>query len=103
MTSTQFTTGSPSDDTLPAGASTVTGVTVSDGTGTDSPPANTISYPVTVPAGTAPPTAVRLFDTAQNNGMGRFTVTPTISVFVPRDRYGGTYTSTLMLATVSGP
>ena len=103
ITSTQFTTGSPADYTLPASASTVTGVTASNGTGANSPPANTISYPVTIPAGTSPPAAVKVFDSASNNGMGRFTITPSISVFVPQNSYGGTYTSILTLALGSGP
>ena len=35
--------------------------------------------------------------------MGKFTVTPTIGVFVPQNSYAGTYTSTLTFALVSGP
>ena len=35
--------------------------------------------------------------------MGKFTVTPTVGVFVPQSTFAGTYTSTLTIAIVSGP
>jgi hypothetical protein len=58
---------------------------------------------VAVPAGSGPPTAVKFFNSAANTGMGLFTLTPTIGVFVPQNTYAGTYTSTLTIAVVSGP
>jgi hypothetical protein len=103
ITSTQFTTGVPNNYTLATNASTVTGVTQSGGSGTNTAATNAITYPVNVPAGSGPPTAVKLFNAAANTGMGKFTVTPTVGVFVPQNSYAGTYTSTVTLAVVSGP
>lgn len=103
ITSTQFTTGTPANYTLPTSASTVTGVTSIDGNGTDTALSDAISYPVVVPSGPSAPPSVKFFDTTTNSGMGRFTIAPTISVFVPQDSYSGTYTSTLTLGIVSGP
>jgi hypothetical protein len=103
LTSTQFTTGAPNNYTLATNASTVTGATESNGSGTDTAPTNSVSYPVAVPAGATPPTAVEIFNAAAGTGMGRFTVTPTVGVFVPQNSFAGTYTSTLTLSMVSGP
>jgi hypothetical protein len=100
ITSTQFTTGT---HTLAASASSLTGVAVSNGAGTNTAPTNAVTYPVAVPAGSGPPTAVKFFNSAANTGMGLFTLTPTIGVFVPQNTYAGTYTSTLTIAIVSGP
>ena len=66
-------------------------------------PTNSVTYPVGVPAGSTPPTAVKYFNAAANTGQGQFTNTPTIQVSVPANTYAGTYTSTLTLAAVSGP
>ena len=66
-------------------------------------PTNAITYPVSVPAASSPPTAVKFFNAAANTGMGVFTNTPTIGVFVPQNSFAGTYTSTLTLSVVSGP
>ena len=74
-----------------------------NGTGTNTAATNGITYPVSVPAGSGPPTAVKLFDAAANTGMGKFTITPTVGVFVPQNSYAGTYTSTVTLAIVTGP
>lgn len=57
-----------------------------------------ISYPMSVTG-----TASKLFSAAANTGMGKIDVTPTIQVLIPGNAYAGTYTSTLTLATVSGP
>ena len=103
ITSTQFTTGAPNNYTLATNASSLTGAVVSDGSGTDTDPTNSVTYPVAVPAGSGPPTAVKFFNSAANTGMGKFTVTPTVGVFVPQNSYAGTYTSTVTLAIVSGP
>ena len=62
-----------------------------------------MTYPVAVPAASTPPTAVEFFNAAANTGMGKFTTTPTVGVFVPQSSFAGTYTSTLTLAIVSGP
>jgi hypothetical protein len=100
ITSTQFTTGTY---TLATNASSLTGVAEAGGSGTNTTPTNAITYPVAVPAGSGPPTAVKFFNSAANTGMGKFTLTPTIGVFVPQNSYAGTYTSTVTLAIVSGP
>lgn len=103
ITSTQFTTGVPNNYTLATNASTVTGVTQAGASGTNTAATNAITYPVSIPAGSGPPTAVKLFNAAANTGMGKFTITPTVGVFVPQNSFAGTYTSTVTLAIVSGP
>jgi putative surface cell wall-binding protein len=103
ITSTQFTTGGASPQTLATNASTVTGITTACASGTCTNPTNAISYPVAVPAGATPPTAVKFFNAAANSGLGKFTITPTVSVFVPQNTFAGTYTSTLTISIVSGP
>jgi hypothetical protein len=103
VTSTQFTTGAPGNFTLPATASTVTGVSTAGGTGANTAPADGISYPIGVPSAPSAPTPVKFFDSTTNSGMGRFTISPTVAVFVPQDSYAGTYTSTLTLGIASGP
>ena len=102
ITSTQFTTGGGSPHTLATNASSITGVTNSCATSCVSP-TNSITYPVGVPAGSSPPTAVKYFNAAVNTGQGQFTNTPSVSVSVPANSYSGAYTSTLTLAAVSGP
>ena len=104
ITSTQFTTGGGSPHTLATSASSLTGVTSScAGGSTCTNPTNSVTYPVAVPAGSTPPTAVKYFNAALNTGAGQFTNTPTVSVSVPANTYAGSYSSTLTLAAVSGP
>lgn len=103
VTSTTFTTGGGSPNLLSTTASSLTGVTSSCSTGTCTNPVNAQSYPVTVPAAATAPTAVKFFNTSANNGMGRFTVTPTVAVTIPQNTFAGTYTSTVTLSIVSGP
>jgi hypothetical protein len=103
ITSTQFTTGGGSPQTLATNASSLTGVTSACAIGTCTNPTNAITYPVAVPAAATPPTAVKFFNAAANTGMGKFTTTPTVGVFVPQSSFAGTYTSTLTIAIVSGP
>jgi hypothetical protein len=101
ITSTQFTTGPA---TLSTSASSVTGVTsacVALTTCTN--PTNSIGYALTVPAAPVAPTAVKLFNATVNTGLGKFTVTPTVSVSIPANTRVGTYTSTITLAVVTGP
>lgn len=74
-----------------------------NGTGTNTAATNAITYPVAVPAAAVAPAAVKFFNAAANTGMGRFTLTPTVGVFVPQSSFAGTYTSTLTIAIVSGP
>jgi hypothetical protein len=100
ITSTQFTTG---PQTLATGASSLTGVTSACASGTCTNPTNAITYAVAVPAAATAPAPVKFFNAALNTGMGKFTITPTIGVFVPQNTFVGTYTSTVTLAMVSGP
>ena len=52
-------------------------------------PTNAITYPVAVPAAATAPAAVKFFNAAAGSGMGKFTITPTIGVFVPQNSYHG--------------
>ena len=104
ITSTQFSTGGGSPKTLATNVSTLTGVVnscVVSTTCTD--PTNSVGYPVSVPAGSTPPTAAKYFNAAAGTGAGKFDNTPSVSVAVPANTQAGTYTSTLTLAAVSGP
>jgi hypothetical protein len=103
ITSTQFTTGGVTPHTLATSASSITGVSnscVESVSCTD--PTNAVGYPLTVPAG-AEAEAVKFFNAAEETGMGVFSTTPTVQVSIPADTYAGTYTSTVTLASVSGP
>ena len=57
-----------------------------------------IAYPLTVNG-----TAAKFFNAALNTGLGKIDVTPTFAVSIPGNAYAGTYTSTVTLASVSGP
>lgn len=103
ITSTEFTTGGATPRTLSTTASSMTGVTSECAEGTCTDPTNAVTYPLTVPAGAEAPTAVKFFNAAEETGMGKFTVTPTVGVSIPANTYAGTYTSTVTLASVSGP
>lgn len=103
ITSTQFTTGGGTPRTLATTASTVVAVSSTCAGGSCVNPTNSITYPVAVPAGSTPPTAVKFFNAAAKTGQGTFTVTPTVNVSVPQNAYAGTYTTTLTLAIASGP
>ncbi len=67
------------------------------------PPTNSVTYPLGVPAASPAPAAVPLFNAAVNSGLGKFTITPTITVSIPANTYAGTYTSTVSVAIISGP
>lgn len=103
VTSTQYTTGGGTPSTLATTASSITGVTSVCASGTCTNPTNSIAFPVGVPAASTPPTAAKFYDASANTGMGKFTVTPTIGVFVPQNSVAGTYNSTLSIAVVTGP
>ena len=62
------------------------------------PTSSGITYPLSVSG-----TAAKFFSAALNTGLGKFDVTPTFSVAIPGNAYAGTYTSTVTLATVTGP
>jgi hypothetical protein len=104
ITSTQFTTGGGTPQTLAATASQITSVSNGCvGGSTCTNPTNALTYPITVPAAATAPTAVKYFNAAATTGRGKFTNTPTIGVTVPANAAAGSYTSTLTLAAVSGP
>ena len=92
---TTFTDGA--SHTLAPG--TLTGVTSLCKSGsTCTATSNSVGYPITIGG-----TASKFFNSAANTGLGRFDVTPTISVAIPGNAYAGTYTSTVTIAAVSGP
>jgi hypothetical protein len=103
ITSTRFSTGGTDAHVLAADTSSVTGVVETEAAGTNTPPANAVAYPVTVPAGAVAPAPIKFFDAAASTGMGRFVITPTVAVFVPQDAYAGTYTSDVTVALAAGP
>jgi hypothetical protein len=104
ITSTQFTTGGGTPHTLAATASSISGVTSACASGTCTNPTNAVTYPpLVVPAAATAPTAVKFFNAAANTGLGSFTVTPTVGVFVPAASFAGSYSSTLTVSIVSGP
>lgn len=96
IASTTYSDGS--GHTLQAG--NVTGVTQACHTGSSCTAATSsgITYPLTLTT-----TAAKLFNAAVDTGMGKVDITPTVQVQIPGNAYAGTYTSTLTLATVSGP
>jgi len=100
ITSTTFTAGS---DTLATTATSITGVTSACVAGTCTNPTNAIGYPLTVPAGSTAPTAVKLFNAAAATGLGDFTLTPTFSLAIPANTYAGSYSSTMTFSIVSAP
>ena len=57
-----------------------------------------ITYPLTITG-----TAAKFTNAAVNTGLGKVDVTPTIQVSIPGSSYAGTYTSTVTLATATGP
>jgi hypothetical protein len=101
ITSTTFNTGTHTLATTASSLTAATSVCTSGSTCTT--PTNAISLPVTVPAATTAPTAVKFFNSAANTGMGTITVTPTISVAIPGNAYAGSYASTLTVAIAAGP
>lgn len=103
LTSSEFTSDHATPRTLSTTASSMTGVASVCEVDTCTDPSNSVTYPLTVPADTTPPTAVKYFNAAEDTGMGKFAVTPSISVGIPANTYAGTYTSTITLASVSGP
>jgi hypothetical protein len=43
------------------------------------------------------------YNAASATGIGTFSITPTVGVFVPQNSFAGSYSSTLTIALVSGP
>ena len=102
ITSTTFTSGANSLSTAASSISGAPSITCVGGS-TCTNPTNSITYPVGVPAGATAPTAVKFFNAAANTGMGKFTITPAITIAIPANTFAGTYTSTVSVAVVSGP
>jgi hypothetical protein len=100
MTSTRFTSGAFS---LPTNATSITGVAASCAGGTCTNPANSVAYPVGLPAGSPAPTAVKVFNAATGTGKGTFDVTPGLTTAVLANQESGTYTSTVTVSLVRGP
>ena len=96
VAATNFSDGS--GHTLAPG--TITGVTAACKAGNSCTAATSsgITYPLTVGG-----TSAKFFNAAANTGLGKIDVTPTFSVSIPGNAYAGTYTSTVTLASVSGP
>ena len=96
VSATNFSDGS--GHTLAPG--TITGVSAACKAGNSCTAATSsgITYPLTVSG-----TSAKFFNAAVNSGLGKFDVTPTFAVSVPGNAYAGTYTSTVTLASVSGP
>jgi hypothetical protein len=101
ITSTRY--SATGGKTLPTAASKITGVATACPGGGCTNPTNSIGYPVAVPAGTTPPTAVKFFNAANATGKGTFTITPTAQVTVPANAFVAVYSSTITLAVVAGP
>jgi hypothetical protein len=102
ITSTQFSAGS--GHTLATSASSAQSVaSVCAGGASCVSPTNSVTYPLTVPAASTAPSAVKLANAAAGTGTGIFAITPTIGVTVPANSFAGSYTSTLTIALVSGP
>ena len=100
-TSTTFNDGSGHN--LSTSATKITAASTSAGTGNCVLPTNSIGYPVTLPAGSTPPTALKLYNAAANTGEGPTNLTLTFQLSAPANTYHGTYTSTWTFAIVSGP
>jgi WxL domain surface cell wall-binding len=106
ITSTTFTGVNPSNQlstTASSIDSTPAVACISGGGHCTSPDDTGVSYPKGVPADTIAPTAVKFFSAAAGSGLGKFTITPTITVSIPANTIADTYTSTVSVAVVSGP
>jgi len=99
-TSTTFTTGTR---TLSTSATSVNSVTGTAGGGNCSTSTNSITYPITLPAGSTAPTAVKLYNASAGTGAGPVNLTATMFLSLPANSYVGAYSSTWTFAIVSGP
>jgi len=100
-TSTTFTNAS--GRTLPTTATRFTAGIATTTAGNCSLPTNAITYPLTLPAGTTAPAAVKVFDATAATGAGPSTLALTAAIAVPASAYVGTYTSTWTFTIASGP
>jgi hypothetical protein len=99
-TSTTFTSAGSS---LPTTATRLTSASVTAGSGTCSLPTNSVSYPITLPAATTAPPAVKLYNAAANTGGGSLILTLNFALTVPANARSGTYSSTWTFSIASGP
>jgi hypothetical protein len=100
-TSTSFNDGA--GHSLPTSATTTTAASTATTGGNCVMPTNSIGYPVTLPAGSVAPTAVKAYNASAGTGQGPTNVTLTYKLAVPANAYHGTFTSTWTIAIVSGP
>jgi hypothetical protein len=103
LTGTSTTFKNSGSKTLPTTATQVTAASVAGGSSTCRLPTNGIAYPLTLPAGSTAPTAVKIYDASAGTGLGAATVTVTFTLTVPPSTYSGAYSSTWTLSLVSGP
>jgi hypothetical protein len=100
-TSTTFTNAA--GKTLPTTATAVTAATAAAASGNCDLPANSVAYPLTLPAGATAPTAAKVYNAAAGTGGGPLTVTLTFRLTVPASAYNGSYSSTWTFSIASGP
>ena len=107
ITSTTFSmTSGKNKNQLPTTASSIKGINQACSAtpkSTCTLPTDSITYPLTIPAGTTPPTSVKFFNAGVNSGLGHFLLTMTVNVSIPANTTKGTYTSTVYLTIASGP
>ena len=108
ITSTKFLTidkeKKPDVDQLPYNASRITKVSISCLAGsTCTKPANSISYPLVIPAASTPPKSVKFFNAALDSGMGGFLLTMMVNVSIPARAEPDIYTSIITLTIANGP
>ena len=91
-------------DRLSTTASRVVGVSASCSTrSTCTVPANSILYPLLIPAAKTPPPPVKFFNAAHYTGLGMFMLTMMVNVQVPKNVEAGIYTSTIVISVANGP
>ncbi len=99
ITSTQFISGT---HTFPTNASTISSVTTACHSGstcalpTNSVANSNLALPIS-------PTTTKFLDAASGSGLGRIDVSVNVSVAVPANTIAGTYSSTLTVASATGP
>ncbi len=104
ITSSAFTTGSQSMSNTASSINATPAVACSSAGGhCTSPDDSAIAYPVGVPAGAIAPAPVKFFDAKANTGLGKFAITPVVTLSIPGNTYAGTYTSTVTIALNMGP
>jgi WxL domain surface cell wall-binding len=104
ITSTAFTTGTQSLSSTASSINASPTVACSSAGGhCTSPDDSAITYPLGVPAGATAPPAVKFFDAKASTGLGKFAITPTVTLSIPGNTYAGTYTSTVTIALSIGP